>query len=234
MRKYKKSTVKNKEELVDEPSDSELVRMRRQLEALKTDNKRLRKEQFKNKQNSNDNLSLTDNINKSPKSKANKHKSQKKEIISDSETGASSDDQQVLTSSDSETDKSTNKQVLKKRKHENKQPKVAIISSDPETNNDEQVLKKHKQCKKKIATTSSDNESNTEEASVSHVSFCFNFYGNNFKLILHIFSKKTPIAKPPNLKWYNLPKLLSLNDKVYASYRVSSQIILFSMISDFQ
>ena len=39
--------------------------------------------------------------------------------------------------------------------------------------------------------------------------------------ILHLFLQKTPIAKPPNQKWYYLPKLLSLEDKVYASYRVS-------------
>ncbi|CAB5382734.1 unnamed protein product [Rhizophagus irregularis] len=30
---------------------------------------------------------------------------------------------------------------------------------------------------------------------------------------------KTRIVKPTNLKWYDLPKLLSLDNKVYASYR---------------
>lgn len=34
------------------------------------------------------------------------------------------------------------------------------------------------------------------------------------------FSKKLPIAKPPNLKWYKLSEILSLDNKIYSSYRV--------------
>ncbi|CAB4490923.1 unnamed protein product [Rhizophagus irregularis] len=106
-----------------------------------------------------------------------------------------SDPEMAYMKQNSETDELTYKQVLKKRKHrKNKQAnKVTTISSDSETNNEQILLKKYK---KKI----NDNESDIEDMSISQ-------------------KTKTPIAKPTNLKWYDLPKLLSLDNKVYASYR---------------
>ncbi|CAB5381724.1 unnamed protein product [Rhizophagus irregularis] len=124
--------------------------------------------------------------------------------ISDSETNISNNQKVykynktrkiINVSENSETDELTYKQVLKKHKHrKNKQAnKVTTISSDSETNNEQILLKKYK---KKI----NDNESDIEDMSISQ-------------------KTKTPIAKPTNLKWYDLPKLLSLDNKVYASYR---------------
>ncbi|CAB5346127.1 unnamed protein product [Rhizophagus irregularis] len=205
MGKYKKPAIRNKKKLVDEISDPEMDYMKRQLEILKADNERLRKERLKNDQNSSKTLALTvASIGKNSKAKhINNHKKSNKEI-SDSETNISNNQKVykynktrkiINVSENSETDELTYKQVLKKRKHrKNKQAnKVTTISSDSETNNEQILLKKYK---KKI----NDNESDIEDMSISQ-------------------KTKTPIAKPTNLKWYDLPKLLSLDNKVYASYR---------------
>ncbi|CAG8770443.1 20403_t:CDS:2, partial [Rhizophagus irregularis] len=205
MGKYKKPAIRNKKKLVDEISDPEMAYMKRQLEILKADNERLRKERLKNDQNSSKTLALTvASIGKNSKAKhINNHKKSNKEI-SDSETNISNNQKVykynktrkiINVSENSETDELTYKQVLKKRKHrKNKQAnKVTTISSDSETNNEQILLKKYK---KKI----NDNESDIEDMSISQ-------------------KTKTPIAKPTNLKWYDLPKLLSLDNKVYASYR---------------
>ncbi|POG66281.1 hypothetical protein GLOIN_2v1844288 [Rhizophagus irregularis DAOM 181602=DAOM 197198] len=205
MGKYKKPAILNKKKLVDEISDPEMAYMKRQLEILKADNERLRKERLKNDQNSSKTLALTvASIGKNSKAKhINNHKKSNKEI-SDSETNISNNQKVykynktrkiINVSENSETDEFTYKQLLKKRKHrKNKQAnKVTTISSDFETNNEQILLKKYK---KKI----NDNESDIEDMSISQ-------------------KTKTPIAKPTNLKWYDLPKLLSLDNKVYASYR---------------
>ncbi|CAB4494777.1 unnamed protein product [Rhizophagus irregularis] len=143
-------------------------------------------------------------IGKNSKAKhINNHKKSNKKI-SDSETNISNNQKVykynktrkiINVSENFETDELTYKQVLKKRKHrKNKQAnKVTTISSDSKTNNEQILLKKYK---KKI----NDNESDIEDMSISQ-------------------KTKTPIAKPTNLKWYDLPKLLSLDNKVYASYR---------------